>query len=62
MQALSANNKIRFHLHDGPEQVARDAGMAKSVTDWSLSNVAWLYGHDAGELDDPAIEVPRVAG
>jgi salicylate hydroxylase len=52
VQALSANNKIRFHLRDGPEQVARDAEMAKSVTDWSLNNVAWLYGHDAGQVDD----------
>ena len=62
VQAMSANNKIRFHLRDGPEQVARDAEMAKSVTDWSLSNVAWLYGHDAGEVDDTAIAAPRVAG
>jgi salicylate hydroxylase len=61
VQAMSANNKIRFHLRDGPEQVARDAEMAKSVTDWSLSNVAWLYGHDAGEVDDTAIAAPRVA-
>ena len=62
VQAMSANNKVRFHLRDGPEQMARDAEMAKSVTDWSLSNVAWLYGHDAGDLDDTAIEAPRVAG
>jgi salicylate hydroxylase len=62
VQALSANNKIRFHLRDGPEQVARDAEMAKSVTDWSLNNVAWLYGHDAGEVDDTAVAATRVAG
>jgi salicylate hydroxylase len=61
VQALSANNKIRFHLCDGPEQVARDAEMAKSVTDWSLDNVAWLYGHDASELDDTAIAAPGAA-
>jgi salicylate hydroxylase len=47
VQALAANNKFRFHFPDGPEQVARDSEMAKNVTDWSLNNVAWLYGHDA---------------
>jgi salicylate hydroxylase len=47
VQALAANNKSRFHFPDGPEQVARDSEMAKNVTDWSLNNVAWLYGHDA---------------
>jgi salicylate hydroxylase len=52
VQALSANNKIRFHLPDGPEQIARDAEMARSVTDFSLDSVAWLYGYDAGQLDD----------
>ena len=48
VQGLSANNKARFHFPDGPEQVARDAEMARNVTDWSLESVAWLYGHDAG--------------
>jgi salicylate hydroxylase len=50
VQAASANNKARFHLPDGPEQAARDAEMARNVTDWSLQSVAWLYGHDAGQL------------
>ena len=49
VQALSSHNKARFHLSDGPEQAARDAEMSRSVTDFSLSNVAWLYGHDAAE-------------
>ena len=48
VQGLSANNKARFHFADGPEQIARDAEMARNVTDWSLESVAWLYGHDAG--------------
>jgi salicylate hydroxylase len=48
VQGLSAENKARFHFPDGPEQVARDAEMARNVTDWSLESVAWLYGHDAG--------------
>jgi salicylate hydroxylase len=47
VQGLSANNKARFHFPDGPEQTARDAEMARNVTDWSLNSVAWLYGHDA---------------
>jgi salicylate hydroxylase len=51
VQAASANNMARFHLPDGPEQVARDAEMARNVTDWSLQSVAWLYGHDASRLD-----------
>jgi salicylate hydroxylase len=50
IQALSGRNKIRFHLPDGPEQVARDEEMATGSTDWSASAVAWIYGHDAAEL------------
>jgi salicylate hydroxylase len=52
VQGLAARNKVRFHLPDGPEQEARDAEMAKNVTDWSLQSVAWLYGHDAGRLEE----------
>jgi salicylate hydroxylase len=51
VQALAANNKTRFHLPDGPEQVARDNEMSKSITDFSLHSVAWLYGHDAAQVD-----------
>lgn len=47
VQSLSEENKRRFHLPDGPAQVARDAEMARGTTDWSVSAVAWLYGHDA---------------
>jgi salicylate hydroxylase len=50
VQALSAANKARFHFPDGPEQQARDAEMARNVTDWSPASVAWLYGHDAGAV------------
>jgi 2-polyprenyl-6-methoxyphenol hydroxylase-like FAD-dependent oxidoreductase len=53
LQAMSAINKQRFHLPDGPEQQARDAEMARGTTDWSLAAIAWVYGHDAGVLDDP---------
>jgi salicylate hydroxylase len=52
LQELSAANKSRFHLPDGPEQEARDAEMARGATDWSLDAVAWLYGHDASVLPD----------
>jgi salicylate hydroxylase len=50
VQALSAINKTRFHLADGPAQRERDAEMARGTTDWSLGAVAWLYGHDAGVI------------
>jgi len=53
LQAMSANNKIRFHLPDGPEQEARDAEMATRSTDWSIRAIAWVYGHDAGVIEDP---------
>lgn len=46
VQSLAANNKIRFHLPDGPEQVARDTKMAAGGTDWSFKAIAWLYGYD----------------
>jgi salicylate hydroxylase len=48
IQAMSAQNKVRFHLPDGPEQEERDRQMATQSTDWSINAVAWIYGHDAG--------------
>jgi salicylate hydroxylase len=55
LQELSAANKIRFHLPDGPEQQRRDDEMAAGGTDWSVEAVAWLYGHDArGLAESPA--------
>ena len=50
LQAMSADNKLRFHLPDGPSQQARDAAMASGSTDWSLSAIGWVYAHDAGVL------------
>lgn len=50
IQGVSAANKTRFHLPDGPEQAARDAEMARGSTDWSVNAVAWLYGHDASAV------------
>ena len=52
VQAMSRANKTRFHLPDGPDQEERDAQMASGSTDFSISAVAWLYGHDAGALDN----------
>jgi salicylate hydroxylase len=48
IQAMSVDNKTRFHLPDGPQQQERDRRMASGVTDWSASAIAWVYGHDAG--------------
>jgi salicylate hydroxylase len=50
LQAMSADNKLRFHLPDGPQQLARDAAMASGATDWSLSAIDWVYAHDAGAV------------
>ena len=46
LQALSAVNRTRFHLPDGPEQQKRDALMATSG-DRSFEALRWLYDHDA---------------
>jgi salicylate hydroxylase len=51
LQAMSAANKTRFHLADGPTQRARDAQMAAGSTDWSFTAMAWVYGHDASAPD-----------
>jgi salicylate hydroxylase len=44
---MSAQNKSRFHLPDGPAQRERDAEMAAGATDWSFKAVAWIDEHDA---------------
>lgn len=49
IQAMSAANKERFHLPDGPRQRERDAQMSTGPTDWSFNAVAWIYEHDAAE-------------
>jgi salicylate hydroxylase len=51
IQNGSWDNKTRFHLPDGPAQAERDAQMAKGTTDWATSAIAWVYGHDAAQLD-----------
>jgi salicylate hydroxylase len=51
LQAISADNKTRNHLPDGPAQRERDAQMAASPTGMSLQSVAWIYQHDAATID-----------
>jgi salicylate hydroxylase len=53
VQTLSAVNKTRFHLPDGPGQRARDEQMAAGGTDFSFKAVDWIYGHDASVLPAP---------
>jgi salicylate hydroxylase len=47
MQSLSAANKGRFHLPDGPAQQERDTKMADGSTDFSVKAIAWVYSYDA---------------
>ena len=47
MQGMSAANKTRFHLPDGPAQQERDAKMADGSTDYSIKAIAWVYNYDA---------------
>jgi len=50
LQEMSAINRTRFHLPDGPEQEKRDAALAKSG-DRSMANIGWLYMHDAANVN-----------
>jgi salicylate hydroxylase len=61
IQNGSWDNKTRFHLPDGPAQEARDAAMAKGMTDWSYRAVAWVYAHDASVLE-PGPEAAQIPG
>ena len=44
VQQMSAQNRERFHLPDGPAQRERDAQLARGGPDPA---VAWLFSHDA---------------
>ena len=46
LQELSAVNRTRYHMPDGPEQQKRDELMATSG-DRSFAALTWLYAHDA---------------
>lgn len=50
IQKLSASNKARFHLPDGPEQRERDKQMESETTDYATKAVAWIYEYDASVL------------
>jgi salicylate hydroxylase len=47
LQAMSAGNKTRFHLPDGPAQQERDSQFAAGSKAWSFNALGWLYEHDA---------------
>ena len=49
LQTMSAGNKTRFHLPDGPAQRERDSQMAAGSAAWSLNALDWLYDHDAAQ-------------
>jgi salicylate hydroxylase len=51
VQAASKENQTRFHLPDGPSQQARDAQIRNAATDWFLTAMSWVYGHDAAAVD-----------
>ena len=54
IQALSTENKTRFHLPDGQRQRERDALMAGGGTDFAIRAVEWIYAHDAAAVDASA--------
>ena len=54
LQQMSRSNKLRFHMHDGPEQEARDAAWARAG-DRSPEALRWLYGHDPIALEPAAL-------
>jgi salicylate hydroxylase len=49
LQQMSRANKIRYHMADGPDQVARDAAMVAS-RERAPESMQWLFGHDAGVI------------
>jgi salicylate hydroxylase len=57
LQELSRLNKTRFHMPDGPQQQARDHEMA-TRGDRSVAALAWLYGHDAAEIEPDRPQAP----
>ena len=49
LQEMSAANRTRFHLPDGPQQRERDELMAASG-DRTFAALSWLYEHDPATL------------
>jgi len=61
IQGMSAANKTRFHLPDGPAQIERDAKMAAGVTDWSIKAITWVYNYDvAAAVETGDLGLPPV--
>jgi salicylate hydroxylase len=54
VQTASKENKVRFHLPDGPLQRERDAQLCDAATDWFLKAMSWVYLHDAGTVENAA--------
>jgi salicylate hydroxylase len=50
IQTGSWDNKAKYHMPDGPGQIARDDQMKKGAIDGAYVHVGWVYGHDAGVL------------
>ena len=50
IQTMSAANKTRLHLPDGPAQQERDEEMAAGNAYPSIKAVAWIYNHDAAAV------------
>jgi salicylate hydroxylase len=50
LQQMSRANKIRYHMPDGPDQVARDALMV-ATRERAPESMQWLFGHDAGVIE-----------
>ena len=53
IQTGSWDNKAKYHMPDGPAQVARDEQMINGAIDGAYVHVGWVYGHDASVL--PAV-------
>ncbi|WP_328471222.1 FAD-dependent monooxygenase [Actinoplanes sp. NBC_00393] len=51
LQEMSAGNKTRFHLPDGPAQRDRDRQLAAGGQAWSFNGLGWVYEHDAALLN-----------
>lgn len=54
IQTGSWDNKAKYHMPDGPAQVARDEQMIKGAIDGAYVHVGWVYGHDASVLPTAA--------
>ncbi|MEU4422495.1 FAD-dependent monooxygenase [Actinoplanes sp. NPDC024001] len=65
LQEMSAGNKTRFHLPDGPAQRERDRQLTAGSQAWSFNALGWVYEHDASLLneggEDPHMSIRSTA-